>query len=63
MAPDAGVGIIRAMAEALRVLEQAQQHVEDATIDHAICWHIGRTVMLADQLVMLTDQVRRSPRS
>ena len=45
-----GVRVIRAMAEALRVLEQAQQHVEDGIIDNAICWHIGRTVILADQV-------------
>jgi hypothetical protein len=61
MASDAGVRVIRAMAEALRALEQAQQHVEDGIIDNAICWHIGRTVILADQVVLLADQVGRSP--
>ena len=61
VAPDAGVRVIRAMAEALRALEQAQQHVEDGTIDTAICWHIGQTVILADQVVMLADQAGRSP--
>jgi hypothetical protein len=61
VAPDAEVRVIRAMAEALLVLEQAQQHVEDGTIDTAIYWHIGQTVMLADQAVLLAEQVGRSP--
>jgi hypothetical protein len=63
VAPDAGLRIVRAMTEALRVLEQAQQHVEDRTTDNAILWHIGEAVMLADQVMTLADQAERSPRS